>query len=107
MRGHMETMGRRACLPSQWSWHLGGAVRLAEHLVPRRKFPLKSDSFSALFRASRPDSSLYSASCGPHGSPSGYKAVDAGPALLKCEVEGSLGDHLVPRLDEKQGSGSS
>lgn len=27
---------------------LGGAVRLAEHLVPRRKRLLKSDPFSAL-----------------------------------------------------------
>ena len=44
---------------------LGGAVRLAEHLVPRRKLPLKSEPFSALFRASGPVSSLYSASCGP------------------------------------------
>lgn len=59
---------------------LGGAVRLAEHLVPRRKLPLKSEPFSALFRALGPVSSLYSASCGPCGPLRGIKRLmRAGP----------------------------
>jgi len=75
---------------------LGGAVRLAEHLVPRRKLLLKTDPFSALSRVFGPDSSLYSASCGHSWSPpQGIKRLmRAGPSL-RVGLKVSGGSQLV------------
>jgi hypothetical protein len=101
MRGHTETDFPAVVCPVGFG--LGGAVRLAEHLVPRRKLLLKSDPFSALFQVLGPDSSLYSASCGHLWSPPGYKAVDAGRpslnvrlcALVRAVMKVSGGSHLA------------